>query len=340
MEYMFGFYSQGVKGRRVPCRVVDYWKHALTAPVGVTGKEDFYLSAFTFGTDFVEHLKTTGSTGGFSGACGADVLWFDIDREELPVALEDTRRLVEYLVCGVPFPVPESFSDANEQFDFHVPPVVSEDGILIFFSGSKGFHVGVPLAGAEPCLDFHKQAKAVAVSIAAGAKVKIDTAIYDRSRLFRCPNTRHLKTGLYKIPLTYLECTTFWTLEMILEKAKVPRGMEPFSDALGVSWPGLASRFGDVATVWKGAGVGSAKTEGEHPSRLRRDTFDFIRHGAEKGMRNNRLFQAVCDCIQNGWSRRAVDSLFVDVARKTGLSLEEIRNTLDSAFQQGVEVTE
>lgn len=197
MHFNFGFYAQGVTGKRVPCRVVEYWKYALTAPGDVTDKTDYYLSAFTFGEDFVNHLKATGSTSNFTGGVGADVLWFDIDRSDLNEALTDTRWLVEYLVCGVPSPVPESFGDANEQFDFHVSPLVSDDGIQIFFSGFKGFHVGIPLVDVHAVGDFFKQARAAALSVAAGAKVKIDTAIYDRSRLFRCPNTRHLKTGLY-----------------------------------------------------------------------------------------------------------------------------------------------
>lgn len=337
MDFHFGFYAQGVTGKRVPCRVVEYWKHALTAPGDVTDKTDYYLSAFTFGEDFVDHLKATGSTSNFTGRVGADVLWFDVDRSDLNEALADTRRLVEYLVCGVPSPVPESFGDANEQFDFRVPPLVSDDGIQIFFSGSKGFHVGVPLTDVPPTPDFPKLARAAAVAVADGAGVKIDTAIYERSRLFRCPNTRHAKTGLYKIPFTYLELTTFYTLEKILETAKVPRSVEPVPDVYRVPWEklaGLASAFTPLPLSRKDGDASGLKPDANDANRLRRATRDFIQHGAERGERNNRLFQAVCDCVHCGWSRRAVDSLFIDVARQTGLTLNETTTTIASAFEK------
>lgn len=78
--------------------------------------------------------------------------------------------------------------------------VVDDDVMLLFFSGRKGFHVGLPTAlwNAQPAAIFHSYAKHFATCLAGLAKVEIDTGVYDRVRLFRAPNSRHQKTGRHK----------------------------------------------------------------------------------------------------------------------------------------------
>ena len=43
----------------------------------------------------------------------------------------------------------------------------------------------------------------------------IDTAIYDRKRLLRIPNTINSKTGLYKVPITIQNLYDFSLTDMI-----------------------------------------------------------------------------------------------------------------------------
>jgi len=90
-----------------------------------------YLSAFTFGADFRQHLEGTGTPKGFAGACGSPWLWFDIDREgDLDAADRDAARLAATLV--------ERYSlDGGE--------------LLLFLSGGKGFHAGLPLSLCGSC---------------------------------------------------------------------------------------------------------------------------------------------------------------------------------------------
>ena len=53
-----------------------------------------YLSAFTFGDEFRQHLTMRGTTKGYAGPCFAPWLWFDIDRDgDLEAATRDARRL-------------------------------------------------------------------------------------------------------------------------------------------------------------------------------------------------------------------------------------------------------
>lgn len=89
-----------------------------------------YLSAFRFGDDFRAYLERNRTPKGFSAAAWSPHLWFDIDREDPAVALADARRLAGFLLFK------------HTGFD--------DDDLLYFFSGRKGFHLGVPLTHAPP----------------------------------------------------------------------------------------------------------------------------------------------------------------------------------------------
>ena len=84
-----------------------------------------YLSAFTYPVEFQRHLETTGSTRDYHGPVGVPSIKFDIDRDgNLEAALHDTRRLSAFL------------ADRYR---------LDADDLLIGFSGSKGFHVELPI---------------------------------------------------------------------------------------------------------------------------------------------------------------------------------------------------
>ena len=90
-----------------------------------TGKP--ILSHFTFGQDFADYLEREGSEKGYSGPCGASWLFWDIDRpDDLALALRDARRLAGAIL------------DRYRELD--------DDDLLIFLSGGKGVHVGIPTA--------------------------------------------------------------------------------------------------------------------------------------------------------------------------------------------------
>jgi len=73
------------------------------------------------------------------------------------------------------------------------------DDVAVFFSGSKGFHVGVPheYFGLEPSADLPKIMKSFINKITPMFKT-IDTSVFDASRKFRAPGSKHPKTGLFK----------------------------------------------------------------------------------------------------------------------------------------------
>ena len=207
-DFRFGFRVLG--DCRQPRRVVDAGA-ALTAYAACDARceldRESYLSAFCFDAGFRRHLDGTNSAAGYHGPCWASWLWWDVDAPdgELSTVREPLRRLIVAVVDGL-------------QTD--------EDDLLVFLSGSKGFHVGIPTAlwSPEPGRDFHRIVRRFAETVAERAGVDIDNGVYDRVRCWRAPNSRHPKTGLHKRRLTVDEASHLST-EALLTLAKKP---EPF----------------------------------------------------------------------------------------------------------------
>ena len=127
-----------------------------------------YLSAFQFGEDFRLLLEETKSTAGFLGSCWSPWLWFDIDSAN---DLERARR--EAVRLGMML---------DERYK------LEDEDLLLFFSGAKGFHLGLPtwLWSPIPTADFHKVARQFAVQAAQLAAVKIDEGVYDKVPRLSC----------------------------------------------------------------------------------------------------------------------------------------------------------
>jgi hypothetical protein len=214
----YGFRVVGHRaGRR---RLID-WRAAFAAYADCDPQahpeREAYLSHFVFGQDFAQYLEREGTEKGYGGSCGADWLFWDIDREnDLALALRDARRLAGTIL--------ERF----REFD--------DDHLLVFLSGGKGVHVGIPTVW-HPSLSptFNATAKSFCLAIAEAANVVVDGLIYSKTRLFRAPNSRHPKTGLFKSRLTLDELTHLKT-DAIVERARHPAPFEiPSGPALCVS---------------------------------------------------------------------------------------------------------
>lgn len=78
--------------------------------------------------------------------------------------------------------------------------------VVVFFSGNKGFHVGVPEGYFG--LAYSEKLPKIMAGLYSRLKDKfttMDTVIFNASRLFRMPGSRHPKTGLYKRRITGAE---------------------------------------------------------------------------------------------------------------------------------------
>jgi len=175
-----------------------------------TGLKDTYMTYFRYDAEMLEYFKGNvkktqygklyNSVNGFEGRVYSDWIPIDIDSGDLQTAQDETIRLTEKL----------------KAYD------VDTDSCRFYFSGSKGFHVLIPseMVGVEPGSDTNKKIKKLVIGLA--ADIKIDTAIYDKVRLFRLPNTINTKSGLYKIGLYSFEIINM-PISEILELAKNPR---------------------------------------------------------------------------------------------------------------------
>jgi hypothetical protein len=135
--------------------------------------------------------------------------YLDLDSDDQNLVVEDAISAIRYIY--------RSYGIEYEQLE-------------IYFSGQKGIHIIVPSIslGVIPSKNLNKVYRLMAEDIKSYTKHgTIDLKIYDNRRLFRLPNSKHPKTGLYKVPLTYQELTTLSASE-IIELAKLPRaGIKP-----------------------------------------------------------------------------------------------------------------
>ena len=149
----FGF---RVVGHRAEKRRLVDWRAAFAGYASCDPKAELdreaFLSHFIFGQDFVDFLEREGSEKGYSGPCGAHWLFWDIDRpDDLALALRDARRLAGAIL--------ERYRELDD------------DDLLIFLSGGKGVHVGIPTAWhPEPSPDFNAIAKLFCLAIAEAAE--------------------------------------------------------------------------------------------------------------------------------------------------------------------------
>jgi hypothetical protein len=268
-----------------------------------------YLSAFQFDRDFQDYVNANNSTRSYAGACEAAWLYWDIDNgRDLEHALTDARCLVLRL---------------ND--DLGVAP----EELLIFFSGAKGFHIGVPTAlwVPWPSADFHMVVREMATTFANSIGIKIDSSIYDKLRAFRAPNSRHPRTGLHKRRLSPDELLNM-SLDAIRALAREPA---PFDVP-------VVTRTAERAVgAWHQAGICVQKRASIRPvamgsaainSRLTRDTIEFIKNGAVNGERALRLFRAAANLAELGCTDALAFALLEDPARDTGLTPSEVKKQI------------
>ena len=179
------------------------------------GKTEVYRTVFRFNESFKRWYEDNKSVRGYTGKHYADWLPIDIDidKERGEKTLEDSyqkaRQVIRILVT---------------EYDYEPQH--------IFFSGSKGFHILIPIqvfGFVQPSENLFMIFKNIMNDIAGDL---IDTSIYEINRLFRMANTKHAKSGLFKIPLSIDEFMS--GTDKIKELAKSVHSvlMPPFSDSV------------------------------------------------------------------------------------------------------------
>jgi hypothetical protein len=234
-----------------------------------------------------------------------------LDRpDDLGAALRDARRLAGAIL------------DRFRGLD--------EDDLLIFLSGAKGVHVGIPAAWhPEPSPDFNAVAKRFCLDLADAAGVVADPTIYSKTRLLRAPNSRHPRTGLHKRRLT-LDALTHLKPEAVVELARHP---EPFDIPTG---PALCLQAADDWGKARRAGESGAERHAglrNGPVRLSAFARRFIRDGElDDRMREVSTFRVAAELTEvylAGGIDRLLFALLEESALDSGLAPSEVRHAIE-----------
>lgn len=165
--------------------------------ISVDPNGDWYTSLFQFGQDAKDYYeKNNKSLNSFQGQAFTDRLVFDFDsKENVDRARQDAIKLLE---------------------SFQGNGIDVASSVRVFFSGSKGFHVELftnRTFTPEEC-------KELCTHIKEALKLStLDTVIYNTTRIYRMYNTKHNKTGLYKIEVDPNDLVSL-TVDQIKDKAK------------------------------------------------------------------------------------------------------------------------
>ena len=138
-----------------------------------------FMSVYDFTEDYVDYAKKNQTVANYQGSVSISRLFFDIDlgKNGGKTCINKARNLVDELV---------NKWDLEPQF------------IQPWFSG-KGFHVITPdFFGFGTGKNIPEKVKNTLTHYFED----IDPVVYDKIRLLRMGNSKHLQTGLYKIQLT------------------------------------------------------------------------------------------------------------------------------------------
>jgi hypothetical protein len=332
-EFIYGFCCHG--SISAPRKVVG-WRDSFTAmarcDTGMPIGQVVFLSAFTFTTALKEHQQANdrraeargerrvGSMEGFRGACYASLLTFDTDCRD---------------AAGNPDPggcQHSAVALATALLELGVAP----DDILTFFSGSKGFHVAIPatLAGAVPSGDFHLIAKEFCRLVADEAGVVIDESLYRTLQPLRAPNSRHEKTGLYKVWLMLEELIEL-PFGAIREIARKPRVFE-LPAASREPLPLVATLWQQAEQAVRAAAAVRVQPPagGDAEAGITRATWDYLINGAEPGSRAESHFKAAANLADFGSLDVLIHALLKRPAVISGLPAREAEGHVASALRR------
>jgi len=251
--------------------------------------------------------------------------YIDLDNEEYPnIAKKEAVALVKTLIR-----------------DYSIP----EENIKIAFSGMKGISLSVDykVFGVEAHTDLPLIWKSMVKYFVSKLNLKtVDTKVYERRRLWRLIGSKHQKSKLYKIPLTFTELEKL-NIEEIKKRAIRPRS-QPFAAPQVTPVPKAVNLFQEhlkKVEEWKQrrkeSFIDSDLTSlgKEDPPCVQR----LFEQGAEEDMRNLSLFQLAVYWSRKGLSEEETIKLGYEFATRCKQDVspfpegQEIEKTVHSAYQ-------
>ncbi|WP_044303950.1 bifunctional DNA primase/polymerase [Rhodopirellula sallentina] len=274
-----------------------------------------FLSPFKY--DDTIQTRATNAAGrldvrGFNGPCWSRFVWFDIDREgDIDAATKDARRLAAML---------------TERYR------LDESELLVFFSGSKGYHIGLPtsLFDPSPAVWFHAAVRKLAEGLAGSVGVVVDPVVYNKVQPLRAPNSKHGKTGRHKRFVTFDELMNVKPAAIVASSAE-PLEFEP-PDAPEIDERAVADWRDACEAMNRQAEA--AKTFDNNRTELNRLTFDVIA-GDAKSPRRAELYSAAANLAEFGCSLRLALALLTPGGLDCGLPPKDVRRAIENGINKG-----
>lgn len=279
--------------------------------------QEAYLSAFRFSDEICQRADEWYrlEVKGFDGVCWSPWLWFDIDNEnDLEAARRDAARLCYAIVARY---------------------TLDDDDLLIFFSGKKGFGIGIPtsLWKPQPSVDFHHVCKQHATVLAELVQVAIDPIIYTKIQPHRAPNSRHPKSGLHKRRLSLDELVGL-SVERIRQFAQEPL---PFEISIPTRTCEQAASDWQAAlqAVQRRSKALASRHAAGIATRLNRQTLDTIRNVdlIQSGDRHRFLFSAAANLAEFGCPEVLAHALLTEPGLDSGLPPSEVHRQIECGLR-------
>lgn len=216
---------------------------------------------------------------------------------------------------------------------------IQSESIKLYFSGCKGFHIlinplvfGIETAQADLNIKYKAFTKYILNNII--SYKTIDLKIYDRARLFRMVNSINMKTGLYKVPVSF-DFATKCSYDELIKYASHPK-----LNSLNTFEPSPINK-----AIEKFNSVIEAESSLNQRNIIRRDGRVFevpacinqmIQAGATQGNRNNTCIIIASALLQSGKTEEEVTSALNEWNENTtpSLSDKEIKSVIKSAIKE------
>jgi archaellum biogenesis ATPase FlaH len=261
-----------------------------------------YMTLFPFDVNILNYVARYKTVKGYRGSCYVfPALFIDIDNEEnVEEAHASTLELITRLID-----------------DYGM----NQNDLMIYFSGRKGFHVGIPswaIGITQPEVGIAERCKMFVKELTKGI-TNIDDSIYNDNRIFRTVNSLNLKGNLYKIPLTFNQITDDFFNIKLLAKNPITDFVRPVSQK---------SINQKLNSLWNLSVTKEVLTYSEISS-----TGLFSPKG--KGNRNTGSFDQAAILLKNGINRHEVWKvlLLANSQNEPPLEEAELRTIYESALR-------
>lgn len=298
-----------------------------------------FTSMYFYSDDLLSYMEKNlngnkPSVSGYDGKVYSNYLFFDIDSHDLEKSQKVSQDLVSFLYDK-----------------WRIP----ETGVTVSFSGNKGFHLGLGncvFGEIKPDKSLNQVYAEIRKELPELARIKdkdcVDQAISDRTRLWRLVNTKHQKTGLYKIPLKPDELFNLSVSET-RGKAKSPQPVI-FTDETGLVPKERTEPIGEAMELYSKAVKELKKRRSNmykprfmpeiDDSRPLKNVLCPARHkllnsNVSVGRRNQSALLLASSLREAGYSQKKANEVILkwNVMNDIGLNEYELRNVVDSAYR-------